>query len=156
MKLWPFTRTLRLSFDADDAENTVINLLKHFPVEEGVWHEEQLLQKMIEDGMGERISWIVIGLMPIYAGRVLMEQLGPRFSDTVVLLHKNGRKESHLLSNFIPWRAILRNTLSIRSHPNFKTMALSGAEVNAVNQLLNSGSQPENLILTAPLLCIRG
>ena len=156
MKLWPFTRAPRFQFDAKDAENAVVKLLSHFPNAEGDWDEEQLLKKMTGDGMDEKLSWILIGLVPIYAGRILMQQAGLKFSDKVDLLHANGRKESHLLANFIPWRAILTNSARIRAHPNFKAMALSGPEVSGVNKLLNTGSQPANIRFTPPLLFIRG
>lgn len=156
MKLWPFSKFERLRFDINEADNTVVSMLKHFPTEEGDWDEEQLLNKLIEDGMGERLSWIIIGLLPLHAGRILMEPLRPQFNDRIELVHSNGRRETHPLPSFVPWIAILNNSSKIRSHKNFKTMALSGSEVNAVNALVKSGSQPENIILTAPLLLLRG
>ena len=122
----------------------------------GTWDDEEILSSLIDGGIEENLAWMIIGLVPIFAGRILMDGVGPTFQDQVDLISPDSASESYVLSTFPPYIAICEASEKVVSHPNMQTLALVSAEVHAVNDLLNSGSQPTNLILTPPALLLRG
>lgn len=89
-----------------------------------------------------------MALVPLFAGRVLLEKMGRRLHDEVVLYYPDGVQETYRLSRFARYTSVRRPERDIRLHGNIEALTLEGAEVNAVNNALLKGSEPENLVLS--------
>lgn len=85
-------------------------------------------------------------------GRLLLDGMGIRFAEDYYWLNGSGGVvDSGKLSAEPHFIAATRLGKRYVSQAGFKRLAVMSAEVHAVNDLLNAGSHPENLV-TAPLV----
>jgi|GEM_PF-5152836 len=151
--MWPFKKNAKIQADPRLCA-IVDDYLATIPTEDG-WDDEDIYQELVKKGHEPEATWSIVGLVPIFAGRLIMKGLGPEFSDRLDFHGSKGIERSCLLKNYPPYVAISAREKEIRDHENSKAIAGTGAEVNAINQLLHSGSNPKDLILTPVALLLR-
>jgi hypothetical protein len=153
--MWPFGKKLKSS--GNDQIAATVDAYLRLAGENHELSFEKLLEEMNQRGLNAGISWQVIGLIPIYAGRLLIGDMGPIFSDRLLILHADSTIAwDDRLSEYDIYREITSRQTQIRNHPRFKDLALSSPEVHAINDLLNKGSNPTDLQLSPvsfTLLC---
>jgi len=94
-------------------------------------------------------------------GRYILSQLSVGVSETYSLIKKDGSYERSIPLKTVPvfQRAMLLTPGFVNSpkyNEGFKALALSGAEVNAVNNALHNKSKPEDLQMAQPIVCEPG
>ena len=86
-------------------------------------------------------------------GRVLLDGMGINFSPEYICFNGVGEIiESGSLAEQPYFTAASSSASRYTGTPGFERLALMAAEVNAVNELLNRGSKPENLTMATPAL----
>ncbi len=111
------------------------------------------INRLVRLGLDRAISWQVMGLVPIYAGRILIGDMGPSFSNKFDEFDQTGRMiSSGHLSEFDIYREIMAHDAVIRAHPAFRQLALSSSEVFAINDLIQGGSKPTDIVVGPVLL----
>lgn len=85
-------------------------------------------------------------------GRIFLEGLGIHFSEDYLWLEPDGTIiEEGLIADEACYQAASQLASQYIGTPAFKRLALSAAEVHVVNDALNRGSKPEDLV-TAPAI----
>ena len=116
-----------------------------------MWEDWDILNELVEKGYDIKLSWYVIGLVPIVIGRELLNQLGVEISPEIVFYNSLGKiYRTLLIDHFSVYKVIQKRLDDIRNHENIKNIIMHSTEVHCVNQMMNNGSNPKDLILTAP------
>jgi len=115
--------------------------------------DQQILMKMGARKISNSVAWEVIGLFPIIAGRKFMDGMGIQFSDTYTVLSNNGKTTNSGTLDSHPLFVEINNQISLLKKPEaFQSVALRGAELHAVNNALNNGSNPRDLVTSTVTL----
>lgn len=116
--------------------------------------DEEILETMVERGHGQDLSWQIIGLIPCFASREKLAGLGIRFSDEFVEYDLESQPvRSGKLKKHEVWSAAMGLRNRIRDCPALHHIVLRSAEFTAINEALNSGSEPQNLE-TSPIAIV--
>ena len=102
----------------------------------------------------------ILEFMPLAFGRAFMNGLGVNFSNEYVRYISEDNKaiikqRGKLINEpvFAESLKIANNLISKRiAGEDFQAIAFTSAEFNVVNEMMNKGSQPENIVLTEPYL----
>ncbi|MCG9889797.1 MAG: hypothetical protein MH252_01825 [Thermosynechococcaceae cyanobacterium MS004] len=148
--MWPLTTLKSADNDEILCDKIIADYLMILP-DSGQWEDTEILEKLVRQGHSKILSWYVIGLIPIIAGRELMDGMGITFSNSVVLYDDEGKPTSCIkFKDFSVYQAIQKSWNQIRQHPNIKNLMMCGAEFHCVNTMLNNGSNSRNLVLVEP------
>jgi hypothetical protein len=107
------------------------------------------------EGFDRELVNQIVALAPLAAGRVVFGSLGVKFSPEFMRIKRDGSLEEGL------W--LMRDPVFARGKAIFaslgseyaeavKNIALTGAELNAINNALNSGSKLQDLTMAPPIL----
>jgi len=111
-----------------------------------------LIEDLIARGLPGREAEKVVALAPLAFGRVLLKGLSIRFADTL-LVHHPGTKDA--VEVRLDQEPIFVNAMRLAEEAyqygtmgreGFGAVAFLSPEVDAVNQALNAGSKPEDLV----------
>jgi hypothetical protein len=117
--------------------------------------DEEMLFELTEQGISQPLACEMVGLFPILAGRLFLQGLGIQFSDTYDLVDADGVAiGSGALCDHPGVIAIGKQIDALVKPEAYQSVALRGAELNAVNKALNSGSKPSNLY-TGPVVLFK-
>lgn len=110
-----------------------------------------------QQGSPDDVISRVVRFAPIAIGRVLLAHLGTKFSNQFIRIAADGTVEAgkHLMREPTFARAtMLARVLSTDADlvEPMKTLARNGSEVQAISDMLKSGSQPDDLELFPPIV----
>ena len=114
--------------------------------------DEAVIARLVADGHAERDARLAVAFLPLAFGRSLLGPLGVELAATAML----GDAEVVLADDPL-YRAAADHAARVHeSGPNdlFRALALRSAEVSAVNQALNAGSQAADLVLSPPMISV--
>ena len=115
--------------------------------------EQEIYAAMAAAGIPDPIADRAYKFTQIAWGRVLLDGLGVRFSPEYTCFNGAGEViETGRLTDQPYFAAATSAAARYAGTPGFRRLALMAAEVYVVNDLLNKGSQPENLVTTPPAL----
>jgi hypothetical protein len=118
--------------------------------------EDQIHDAMAEAGISAVDSDKAYKFTQIAWGRVFLKSLGVRFSPDYVCFSGAGEViETGRLVEQPYYAAAMSVAQRYAGVPGFQRLALMAAEVHAVNELLNKGSKPENLVTSSPVLFMK-
>lgn len=127
-----------------DAVRRYLRLLTNDPDRD----DDALVDALTEGGVPAGMAAAVVALVPAVAGRQVLDGLGIAFSPTFIVLDASGRKVGGGLVEGHPVTEATRSLLpAVLTSPAFQAIVLRGAEFDAVNQALNQGAAPEDLVL---------
>lgn len=116
----------------------------------------QVCSALIESGVQPEIAEKLVMFLPIAYGRVVLKKIGIRFSDSFKHPLNDGTLVEHAFADEPIWRAIVECACDEVSRgisgEHLLSVAARSAEFDAVNQLLNAGSTPANIVLTPPVI----
>jgi hypothetical protein len=112
--------------------------------------DEDLTETLLAAGLAKPQVLLAVLFVPLACGRLLMAGLGIRFSSLYVLLSADGTPVERGTIDDAPIYIAAQAAAAAR-RDLVKAVALRSAEVNAVNQALNAGSNPANLAM-APIV----
>jgi hypothetical protein len=136
------------------SQNIIADYLLILP-KSGQWEDQDLLEKLEAKGHERVLSWYVIGMIPLIAGRELLKDKHITFQYSVDLCDDDGKPTQSIeFKNFPVYLAIIKSWHEIITHPNIKNIMIHSAEVQAVYGLikLNDNLKPGDSVLTEPLL----
>ena len=108
----------------------------------------ELIALLESRGVEETIAERIVRFAPVAFGRALLADLGIAFSDDFLRFDGDGNLTlSGKLSADDVFAASVASVATHSNSPAYQTIALSSAEVHSVNQALNSGSNPADLVL---------
>jgi hypothetical protein len=117
-----------------------------------------LLGQALEDaGVSSVLTTKLLEFMPLAFGRVFMDGMGIRFED-YYLRHnsKTKKNQKKMLCDELVYRESFEVASFIIAQKMageaFKAVAFRSSELAAVNDLLNKGSQPGNLLMSPPVM----
>jgi len=124
-------------------------VLQQFPSE----NDEQICLRLIDAGIPAESSPRLLEFLPIAYCRVLLVGLGVRFSNEFQRIQADGSLSSaRLLTSEPLWNPVMEfvNRQLQEGIPKHLLLRIAGrsAEFDAVNQLLNRGSNPTHVALT--------
>lgn len=117
-----------------------------------------IVAEVIRQGIPASQAELTVALLPLAFGRVLLNRLPVRFSDEITFIPvSGGLRRSIKLDDFPLFRQAYDFAKHAYTHgaitqDEFRVLAFRSAEVHAVNNALNAGSRPENLVLIPPVL----
>jgi hypothetical protein len=116
----------------------------------------QVCSALIESGVQPEMAEKLVMFLPIAYGRVILKKIRIRFSDTFKHPLNDGTLAEHAFADEPIWRAIVECARDEVSRgiagEQLLSVAARSAEFDAVNQLLNGRSTPDNIVLTPPLI----
>ncbi|CAN5178484.1 hypothetical protein BH20ACI1_BH20ACI1_32270 [soil metagenome] len=141
-----------------EIKDAIKKSMKIFADNKGNWDlsEAAIKNSDIPLPLGEKI----LEFMPLAFGRAFMNDLGVGFKDEYVrYIFDDGKtvvKQRRKLKNepvFVESLKIASEIISKRSAgKDFQSVAFTSAEFRTVNEMMNKGSEPQNLVLTEPYL----
>lgn len=121
-------------------------------------HDVEIGEVLAKDGADEREVQALLAYVPLAFGRIALEELPVRFSATAVT-HVDADDEGTEVrladdpifsaADGLGRRALAAGTLT---QDEFLAVALRSAEVQAVNQAVQGGAEPEDLEVSAPVI----
>lgn len=116
--------------------------------------DPEIFEALMARGYGQNLAWQIVGLIPCFASREKLAGLGVDFSDEFVEydLESNPIRSGKLKKHPI-WSAAVNLRRKIMDCSAIDQMVLRSAEFTAINDALNSGSEPENLV-TSPIAIV--
>src|SRR5258707_9733860 len=101
---------------------------------------------METEGVSAAVAERALAFVPLAFGRMLLGGMGITFAEECLMAH--GASTVTLPLKTIPvYQAALAAAQRSQGAAEFSPVALRSSEVSAVNNALNNGSQPQNLIL---------
>ena len=97
--------------------------------------------------------------VPVALGRVIFGSLGPKFSPDFMRINRDASTQILRLMRqpvYARTTALAPELLSGQLMDAAKSLALTSAEINAINSALHAGSNPRNLILSPPIMPDQG
>jgi hypothetical protein len=140
----------------DDLISTAVAAMRRFPSLGDV----KLYRMLVADGLKAALAARLVEFLPMAYCRLLLKDSGVRFPNTFQRRQARGKSSSErLLSSEPVWNAVIafaRDEAARGISPD-DLLAVAGrsAEFQAVNQLLNNGSQLRNIALTPTVLMWR-
>ena len=117
--------------------------------------EEELAAKFVGHGFNLEEARRLIAFLPLAFGRVLLRRMGARVQSTYMRTAPNGAAVERRLDKNEFWREIsdFVDEQVIRGLSGGDLLLLAGrsAEFDAVNQLLNQGSDARAIVLSPPV-----
>jgi hypothetical protein len=114
--------------------------------------DEAVIARLVAENHVERDARLAVAFLPLAFGRALLGPLGVELAATAML----GDVEIVLAGDPLYRAAAEHATQVHESGPSelFRALALRSAEVSAVNQALNAGSQAADLVLSPPMISL--
>jgi hypothetical protein len=112
---------------------------------------EGLVAALTDRGLDLQSARRLVVFVPLALGRVLLDGLGITFADTYLVANAT-HTTKHPLADVPEFIAASAAGASGQLPPDqLSGLALRSSEVDAVNQALHNGSQPQHLILSPPV-----
>ena len=111
------------------------------------FNEGQVYEQLLMAGMTHDVADLAYKFTQTAWARFFLDGMGITFSpDYYCFNSKGGLVETGQLVNQPYFAAAMRLAEKYKSSPGYKQLILTSADVNAVNNALNAGSKPENLV----------
>jgi hypothetical protein len=115
--------------------------------------DEFIIDVLGTAGYEREVSEQVLAFLPLACGRIFLQGLGITFSDDYGALQSGETVMKPLAGNAV-YQVV--EAYAKRRHregaPFFPKVAMRSSEVDAVNQALNAGADPANLVCGPPML----
>ncbi|MCB1049348.1 MAG: hypothetical protein H6510_02990 [Acidobacteria bacterium] len=114
------------------------------------WDDEAII-KELSDAFPDEAVAEVIHFVPIIAARILFRELGPVFPMTYFVLDAEGNvlEQGDLLADRPLLKAIRQFSFSLEQ---LKAAAFRSSDAQALNNALNAGAKPEDLVMAPPVI----
>jgi hypothetical protein len=119
--------------------------------------EDDVVEQALKSaGIPSQTAVRLVEFMPLAFGRVFMDGMGITFEENYIRLNRKTKQEKRgKLADekfYTESLSFARQIVGQQTYSKaFQAVALRSAEVNAVNNALNNGSKPENLVLSSPV-----
>ena len=107
-----------------------------------------LRDRLVAAGVEPRRAWHIVTFVPMAFGRPVLESFNVEMPDTYLVRDDRGRDTRRRLRDQPVYRAAYDHLADFSERPGFRELASWGAEVNALSNLMNAGSKPEDAVLT--------
>jgi hypothetical protein len=118
--------------------------------------EKQLIPSLVKSGEDESVALDLIVFVPLAFGRALMKRTGAKLKETYSIYTDSRHSKSYpLLDNPIyceAYRMAEDHYQGKTRGMNYLAIAGRSPEVRVLNQALNKGSDPKNLVLGEPFM----
>jgi len=115
--------------------------------------EDEVYSALAEAGVPDSLADRAYKLTQVAWGRVFLKDLGVQFSPEYVCFNASGKVvESGRMDDEPCFAAASRLARRYASTPGFRRLVLMSADVNAVNNALQKGSKPEDLVMAPAFL----
>ena len=109
--------------------------------------EDEIYRQLADAGMSDAMADRSYKFTQIAWGRVFLDGMGIDFSDDYLWLNADGTlAESGRLSEEPFYTAAMRLANQYALTPAFARLAMTSADVHAINDALNAGSDPKDLV----------
>jgi hypothetical protein len=144
---------VRIQRDADVSPETAVEWLSDIVAARQEFTDDDIYAVLADAGVSDRLADRAFKFTQIAWGRALLDGLGVRFPPEYFWLNGRGEVvESGLLADDPCFAAASRLTPQYAGSPGFMRLAAASADVNAVNNALNAGSDPKNLATSPAFL----
>ena len=127
--MWPFRKNTLPTLDVEKSIAIIRDYLNLLPVS-GSWKDADLLNSLVEKGHDKALSWYAIGMVPIFAGRELMDGMGISFSSFLVLYDdKKKTIQSHMFLRLPRLCRHLKIMATNNCTPQLQILAAVGAGI---------------------------
>lgn len=115
--------------------------------------DDDVVRQLAAKGVDAPVAEQVIAFVPLAFGRVFLHGLGITFADEY-MIPKDGTQVRKPLKTHPVFRAAMTAAMKAQREEGvqFANVALRSSECSAVNNALNAGSSPENLVCGPPAL----
>ena len=121
--------------------------------------DDEIVHALVTEGAHPSHAEQLVDFLPIAFGRPVLERIGVRVPDVAVLVAPEGERTFRLEDDpvFADAVALAREAYRTGSIPGevFRSLAMRGAELSAVNQALAAGARAEDLVLSPPRFTAR-
>jgi hypothetical protein len=120
--------------------------------------DDEVLEKLLAQGMPRPQAEKMIALIPLAFGRLLLQSMKVGLANTAILQNPaTGKSREIRLDQDPTFIEASRIALEAQIHGHLsqeqsRNLMLRGAEVDAVNQAMDAGSKPEDLDLSPPII----
>lgn len=119
--------------------------------------DESLQQALVNAGISPGLATKLLEFMPLAFGRVFLDGMGIKFED--YYLRQNPRTKENQKKKLSD-EVVYRESFEVASFlftkkvagEVFKAVAFRSSEFKGVNNAMNDGSQPENLVMSLPIM----
>lgn len=112
------------------------------------WDDGRAIEHLVTNGVAEDTACDVVRLTPIAFGRTIIDGLGIQLTNKYICFRADGStSRSGKLDQNDVFQTASANAHGYAQHAAFQVIALSSSEVHAVNQTLNAGSNPADLVI---------
>jgi hypothetical protein len=117
--------------------------------------EDELYDALIGRGLTDEAVFRAYNFTQIAWGRIYLDGLRIRFSDEYYFFSADGAvAEQGRLADNVYFAAALQVAPQYMHTPAFERIALTSADIDAVNNILKMGSHPENLVMSPAYIFI--
>jgi hypothetical protein len=115
-----------------------------------------MYQALVADGVDAHRAARLVEFLPVVYCRLILQNSGARFSHTFRRTLPGGQSQEQPLSSEPIWNEIVEFANAEVEHgvsgQDLLAVGARSAEFDAANQLLNKGTQLENIVFAAPVL----
>ena len=140
----------RRSSGVDDHERILweIGALLRLASADEALEDGELANRLAGAGVDPKRAWRLVTFVPIAFGRVVLPEFGVETQPTYLIRRDDGTDLRRRLRDEPEYRAAADHVVDFRSLPGFKELASRSAEVNALSNLLNAGSEGKDAVMT--------
>lgn len=118
-------------------------------------NNEQVHKELVKEGIRSDIAAHLVEFVPMVYARLILQRSGARFPNSFKRVHLDGSLEERVLANEPVWNAAVAfasSELGRGAGSELLAVATRSAEFHTANQLLNQGSNLQNIVFTPALL----
>ncbi|MDP4145451.1 MAG: hypothetical protein Q8936_13360 [Bacillota bacterium] len=150
MGIFDLFKKVKQKDDITDLIYQVINVMESYTESD---NEEDIVERIETLTKNSTLTWELYCFIPTVYGRILFPEV--KFSDEAIIIMPDGSEHTKLLYDFFTYnhvKKVVVEKLKLKiSRDKIEKVLLLGAEINALNNALNDGSQLSDLIM-GPLM----
>ena len=135
---------------------TAIRLAVPILAQHGSSDSRILRDSLIRAGLSSEQAHDAVRFIPLAFGRQILDGMGIELPDSYIRVRAvDGRREEKPLAEEPFYREAMKAATILGSELGgdvFTSVAVQSSELQAVNEALNAGSQPEDLVASPPLI----
>jgi hypothetical protein len=110
---------------------------------------------LVTRGLSHQQAHLAIRFVPLAFGREILEGTGVHLTDTYVRMHEDGSTEERALKDekfFTAAKFLAPQLMAELGGDAFTAIVALSPEFDAVNQAMNAGSAPQDLVMSPPVV----
>jgi hypothetical protein len=150
--MWPFNK--KHNEDEKACLNIISDFLAILPAS-GDYDDNEIEDILISKGHDKRLSRYVVVMLPVIAGREIVDQLGIKEYQNSFFLVNHGKVSKKVIQfhDFPACIAIMQSRQQILAHPNIQNIMLHSEEIILINKGLDQGMKYKEMRI-APVFVV--